>query len=684
MVEAPRPRGPGIARVVALFLTVKSAPVWVDAESDAPAVASHLRWLPWTLLALLTLADAVGFSWLSVARHQAFQSHAFDLGNMDQAAWSTIHGQFLRFTDMAVGKQVLTTRLAIHVEPLLAVLSIFYFLHDGPETLLVLQAVIVASGAIPAYLLARSVLGGAWLSLVFPLAYLLHPSLQNAVLDDFHAVTMASCFLLWAILFLQRGMMVPYAVAAILAGATKEEVGLLVAGLGVWLMLRRRWYAGFMSVVGGLGWFLISVLVIIPAANPGGSSPYLGRYGYLGKGVSGVVLAPIRHPGLLARTLVSDSRLAYLSDLFHPVGFVSLLGLPVVLLSLPALLINMLSSDARMYSGFYQYSAEVIPYVIAGAIFGIAAISSVAVARRVPGARRFATILCVFVLIAAAVDNYRYGFTPLAAGYIVPSAGPHQRLEEQMLRRVPVGAPVAAADEIEPHLAHRKWIYLLPTVHPVNGPAAKDVILDASIPSRPVEPHNLHGVVIRLLRRGYGIREAKDGLLWLERGAGGKTLDRSFFSFALPAKPTYEAVGSRWGPLRLVGIVVHPRGGTVNRSRPAVEVEAFWRTSRRLPSGTKIVFRLSPVYSGAHPRLTTAWQTASDSPTLAWLPIGTWPRSQTIETASLDMVPTTDHAGRVDVAVSVVGLGRARGLHGTSPIRASSTSVRVATIGVDP
>src|SRR5690349_13013412 len=105
-----------------LCLTVKIAPVWVDAESDTPEAASPLPWLPWVVLGVLTLADAVGFSWLSVARHQAFQSHAFDLGNMDQAAWSTIHGHFLRFTDMAVGNRVLTTRLAIHVEPLLAVI----------------------------------------------------------------------------------------------------------------------------------------------------------------------------------------------------------------------------------------------------------------------------------------------------------------------------------------------------------------------------------------------------------------------------------------------------------------------------------------------------------------------------------------------------------------------------------
>jgi hypothetical protein len=603
---------------------------------------------------------------------------------MDQAAWSTIHGHVLRFTDMAVGNSVLTSRLAIHVEPLLALLSVFYFVHSGPETLLVIQAVVVALGAIPAYLLARSALDNVWLSLVFPIAYLLHPSLQNAVLDDFHAVTMGACLLLCAILFAQRGDMAPYAVAAVLAAATKEEVGLLIAALGLWLALRRRWYAAFMSVVGGAGWFLMAVLIIIPAANPGGRSPYLSRYGYLGHGFAGLVLSPIRHPGLVFHTLVSDARLSYLLDLLHPAGFVSLLGAPILLLSTPALLINMLSSDPRMFSGFYQYSAEVIPFVIAAAVFGAAGISFVARRWRVPGERAVGPLLCGLLLVAAAVDTHRYGFTPLAAGYIDPSPGAHQQLEDEIVGEIPAGVPVAAADEIEPHLAHRQWIYLLPMVHPANGPAAQDVVLDASIPARPVEPHTLHTLATRLLKQGYGIKRAEDGILWLERGTRSRIIDPRFYSFALPDHPQYTPVSARWGPVRLIGVVVHPRTGAVNRSRPAVEVEAYWQLTGRVTRRVRVQFRLSPVYSGGHPASTRTWLTERDSPTLAWLPLQSWPVGRTVRTASLDMVPPTDQGGQVDVAIRVSGFGAVHGLRGLGPVPRSPTSVRVATISVEP
>jgi uncharacterized membrane protein len=81
-------------------------------ERDSSTTAE--RALPWVLLGVMTLAYAGTFSWLAVMRHLAFQSHAFDLGNMDQAVWTTLHGMPLRFTDMQVGHSVLTSRFAIH------------------------------------------------------------------------------------------------------------------------------------------------------------------------------------------------------------------------------------------------------------------------------------------------------------------------------------------------------------------------------------------------------------------------------------------------------------------------------------------------------------------------------------------------------------------------------------------
>ncbi|WP_369407200.1 DUF2079 domain-containing protein [Microtetraspora malaysiensis] len=50
--------------------------------------------------------------------------------------------------------------LGDHWSPILASLAPFYWLHDGPETLLALQGVLLAAAIPPLWLLSRRRLGG--------------------------------------------------------------------------------------------------------------------------------------------------------------------------------------------------------------------------------------------------------------------------------------------------------------------------------------------------------------------------------------------------------------------------------------------------------------------------------------------------------------------------------------------
>lgn len=658
------------------------SPLWLPEESDLPPEHSWLRIIPWIVLALMTLAFAVGFSWLSLARHSAYQSHAFDLGNVDQAVWNTLKGHLLRFTDMpTTHHKVLTSRLGIHVEPILALLAILYVFHSGPETLLVVQAVIVACGAIPAYLLAKHWLQAEWLALAFPFAYLVHPSLQSAVLDDFHAVTLSACFLLWTIYFALKGSEIGFAISAVFAVSTKEEIGLLIAVLGLVFLFRRRIYSAFMSAVCGIGWFLLCVLVIIPSFNPSGQSPYVGRYRYLGHGLGGILIGLFRHPDLVGRALTSVPRVTFLNALLHPLGFAPLLAVPILLLALPSFAINMLSSDPRMYSSFYQYPAELIPYVVAAAIVGIAVVSRVGRTWVAWRSRLLTPVLVALVLVAAAIDTRRLGFSPLASGFVVPSAGPHQHLEDRILSQIPSTAGVAAADEIEPHLSDRFWIYLLPTVHPANGPLATYIVLDASIPSSPIRPSTLHSAVTTALKHGFGIVSARDGVLLLRKGFSQKKLPRSFFSFVFTQGSRITPEHVRWGPLELVGETIHPKSNQVNRARPAIAASTYWRTSKRLSAKTTISFYMSPIYTGPHPSFSSGWLRESESPTTLWFPLSRWPKDQTVRLDSLSLQPDVDQWGKVDIAIGVSGLGSPHPL-ASKTVSDAPQLIRVATVNV--
>src|SRR5215210_2690314 len=191
---------------------------------------------PRLLLAAAIVAYAAGFASLSILRHLAFSTGRFDLGNMVQAVWSTAHGHPLEMTS-ARGEQFV--RLGAHVDPILVLFAPLWRLWPDPALLLVTQAVAVALGAVPLYSLAAKHLHSEVGALGFALAYLLSPAVGWMTLADFHPVALATPLLLLAIWALDADRLLLFAPAALFAAATKEHVGLVLAGLGVWYAFSR-------------------------------------------------------------------------------------------------------------------------------------------------------------------------------------------------------------------------------------------------------------------------------------------------------------------------------------------------------------------------------------------------------------------------------------------------------------
>ena len=176
------------------------------------------------------------FSTLTILKHEAFETTAFDLGNLDQAVWNTSHGRILRLTNI----EGVDTRLAHHVEPILLPISLLYILYSGPQTLLILQTVVIALGAFPVFWLARERLKSDLAGLSFSAAFLLFPALEAANMFDFHAATLAPSFLLFAFYYLERRRYKVFLLFALLAMACKEEIPLLICMMGLYLALVKR------------------------------------------------------------------------------------------------------------------------------------------------------------------------------------------------------------------------------------------------------------------------------------------------------------------------------------------------------------------------------------------------------------------------------------------------------------
>jgi uncharacterized membrane protein len=420
---------------------------------------------PHIVLGLLSVTFVVTFAFLAVQRHFALESNGMDLGNVDQALWNTAHGDFMAFTNMAP----LRNRLALHVEPILLLFVPFYWLGlGGPVALLLVQAAVVGLGAWPLFRLAQRALWqdesvggavgsrvGAWLALVFPLAYLLMPALEAAILYDFHAVTLAPTFLLFAFYYLETRRPGRFALAAVLAMACKEDMALTVASLGLYALVTRRWRFGLPALLGGIVWFVVALSVVQPIFSPTGGNIQAVRYAWLGRDLPEMVGTLLQRPEVVWQHIWQRANLpAYLGGLLLPTGLLAALSPLTWLPTLPTLAINLLSDNPFTWRlEEFHYAAPLTPFVLISALWGIRAVG-MRIARCWRTATRYVLLgTCAWLFIGALGYHYARGFSPLARPFRLPSVTAHAHRAQEVFAQIPPEAALFAQSNLNPHVS---------------------------------------------------------------------------------------------------------------------------------------------------------------------------------------------------------------------------------------
>ena len=421
------------------------------------------RVLLWTAIA----AYAAGFGSLSILRHRAYDDGRYDLGNMVQTVWNTAHGHVLQMTS---GDGVQINRLAAHFDPILAAFAPLWWVWPSPEMLLAVQAVAVALGALPVFWLAEKHFESQRAGLGFALVYLLYPATQWLTLNEFHPVALACPLLLYAIWFLDEDRLLPFVLFAALAATTKEEIALVVAGLGIWYAFAHgRRLTGAAIAVAGVAVSLIAIEAVIPHFNRAGTSSFFTRYSEVGSSPGGIVHTALTDPLKIFTTAFTGRGLGYIARLVLPLaGFVVLTPLMLIAV-LPELAVNLLSAANTQTSIRFHYTAGLIPILVAAAVFG---------AKRLPPRVPAATIVVVCCISA----NYVLGPVPVwrwfpagnQAQAHAAEVSEHDRIAAQALKLIPPHAVVSASNSLGAHLSARRRILSFPYIQDAQWVAADE------------------------------------------------------------------------------------------------------------------------------------------------------------------------------------------------------------------
>src|SRR6266568_2823623 len=258
-------------------------------------------WLATTLVTLLAILFSGYFISYLTGRQDAYLTNAEDLGIMDQAIWNTLHGHLLHQ-------------------------SICNIVSDTN-------------------------------------CYSLQGITRFAI--HFEPILLTSALLLFTLYFIYTRRTAWLFVFAILAMACKEEIPLVVACLGLWsMLLQRRWRSGLLLLLLALTWTSLALLVI-HLSSPTGQPLLAARYAYLGNSPPQIAQTFLAHPAsILKQHLLDRAHRTYLASLLAPASYLPLLAPWILILALPTLALNLLSSNPGMYSGLFQYNAEIVPILI--------------------------------------------------------------------------------------------------------------------------------------------------------------------------------------------------------------------------------------------------------------------------------------------------------------------------------
>lgn len=291
------------------------------------------------------------FSYLSIKRYRTLNSYYYDLGIMNQVVYNTSQGRFLEMTNQDLLKN--TSRLAIHFDPILAFFAPFYKIYEGPEVLLISQTIILGLGAWAICLIAEKILKRKLISLIFSLTYLLYFAVQRAALFDFHAVTLATTFFLFAIYFQEVKKWTWFFLFIILTLLTKEHIGLVVFFFGIYLfIIKKEKKIGLITSIVGLLFFIVTVCFVIPYFR--GNEHFAMKY---------FVDIKSRY-----KDIIIDGY-SYIK-LLLPSVFYSLFSPLTLAISFPEWAINILSINSNQRSILFHYNSVIVSFIFYSLILG--------------------------------------------------------------------------------------------------------------------------------------------------------------------------------------------------------------------------------------------------------------------------------------------------------------------------
>lgn len=455
------------------------------------------------LVGLIVIVGLV-YSFISIQTHNHFQTFGWDLGFFDQIIWKASRGDIAAYSTIA--KENL---LADHFQVVLYFVAPFYWITNDIRSILVVQAFLVTVAAWPLYWLSKKITGHLFFSFAIICSYLFFIGTQWTVLNEFHQMAFAPLFLSILFYALHTNNIRLSGIGMLGLIATKEEMSLLVSSLGALIWLYYRWkIAGILTTLAGVGVFFLLIYAVMPALSVRGTYSHFD-FGDAGYTPVDVVTKTLNNPLFFFQSMVSPPvKLQTVFQSYAAFGFLPLLS-PVFQIPIIEQFVTRFIYAGPQFTKWVNVNHHAAPLGILFAVSVIYAFRS--------SSKRTYTLVAIYLISASILQDILL-HAPIHSVFkkTLYETSDWMRNNNEVLRRVPDNASVAAQNSLVPHLSQRNEIYILPELS-----EAQYVVVDLHDgPNKfaPFQQAEMKAYIEALITSGrYGISVQKGEAMLLQR-----------------------------------------------------------------------------------------------------------------------------------------------------------------------
>ena len=353
-------------------------------------------------------------------------------------------------------RDMFLSHFAVHISPIYYLLLPFYCIFPSPHTLQIGQAVIVASGVIPVWLLARHFKLSGRMQILVTCIYSLYPAATVGCFYDLHENCFLLPLLLWTFYFFEREKYLPMYLFAFGVLLVKEDAAMYLIMFALFVIISKKKYLhGFILAAGALLYFGFALIML----DTYGTGVMVNRFDNLifnkDDGLMGAVKTALVNPGFLLTQLFTTSKnnwdkIIYVFQMFLPLGFIPFVSRkPSRWLLMTPILMNLLTYYQYQYSIGFQYSFGVSAFLIYAMLINLPELHT-------PSKKVLVTIgvvaSCCFYLTAALpkVEYYFNRWEENREDYTIM---------EKALDELPADASLNVSTYLLSHVADRSEVY---------------------------------------------------------------------------------------------------------------------------------------------------------------------------------------------------------------------------------